>query len=204
MPIAPALIDTALRFTRYGQRLLVAEPALRDELLAGVDRPFLRAEMQTFLNAQTIADEASLKRALRALRKRVALRLMLRDLSGHGDLGEVMSSITQLAEVAIQYALQQLDGGLQLTHGTPMGEESGERQELIVVGMGKLGGGELNVSSDVDLIYLYPEDGETTGRIKLSNHEYFTRLGQKLSRVLSELTSEGFVFRVDLRLRPYG
>ena len=204
MPIAPESIDAALRFTRYGQRLLVAEPGLRDELVAGMDQPFLRAEMQTFLNAQTITDEASLKRALRALRKRVALRLMVRDLSGHADLGEIMTSITQLAEVAIQYSLQRLDNELQQTHGTSLGENSGARQELIVVGMGKLGGAELNVSSDVDLIYLYPEDGETTGRIKLSNHEYFTRLGQKLSRALSELTSEGFVFRVDLRLRPYG
>ena len=204
MPIAPTSIDAALRFTRYGQRLLVAEPALRDELRAGADQPFLRAEMQAFLSAQAIAEEASLKRALRALRKRVALRLMLRDLSGLADLGEVMSSITQLAETTIQCALVHLDSGMQQVQGTPMGEDSGTRQELIVVGMGKLGGAELNVSSDVDLIYLYPEDGETTGRIKLSNHEYFTRLGQKLSQALSELTSEGFVFRVDLRLRPYG
>ncbi|MBI5752642.1 MAG: bifunctional [glutamate--ammonia ligase]-adenylyl-L-tyrosine phosphorylase/[glutamate--ammonia-ligase] adenylyltransferase [Hydrogenophilales bacterium] len=204
MPATETLMDAALRYTRYGQRLLAAEPALRGELRAGLDQPFHRDEMQAFLAAQPITDEASLKRALRALRKRVALRLMVRDLSGLSDLGEVMTGITQLAEVTIQAALQQLDGWLQQTHGAPMGEESGARQELIVAGMGKLGGGELNVSSDVDLIYLYPEAGETNGPGKLSNHEYFTRLGQKLSQALSEITADGYVFRVDLRLRPYG
>ena len=204
MTLAPLSIDAALRYTRYGQRLIKAEPGLREELGAGLGHAFSRDEMHAFLAAQPIQDEASLKCALRGLRKRVALRLMVRDLSGKADLGEVMTSITQLAEVTIQMALQQLDGWLQQTHGTPMGEESGARQELIVVGMGKLGGGELNVSSDVDLIYLYPEAGETSGRSKLSNHEYFTRLGQKLSQALSELTGDGFVFRVDLRLRPYG
>ncbi|OFZ70866.1 MAG: bifunctional glutamine synthetase adenylyltransferase/deadenyltransferase [Betaproteobacteria bacterium RBG_16_58_11] len=204
MPASETFIDAALRYSRYGQRLLAAEPALRDELRAGLDQPLRRDEMQAFLAAQPITDEASLKRALRALRKRVALRLMVRDLSSAADLGEVMTGITQLAEVTIQAALQQLDGWLQQTHGAPMGEESGARQELIVAGMGKLGGGELNVSSDVDLIYLYPEAGETNGRSKLSNHEYFTRLGQKLSQALSEITADGYVFRVDLRLRPYG
>lgn len=204
MPSPEMLIDAVLRYTRFGQRLLQAEPALRDELRAEIDHAFSRDEMQGFLASQPITDEASLKHALRSLRKRVALRLMARDLSGKADLAEVMGSITQLAEVTIQTALQQLDGWLQQSYGTPLGEESGARQELIVVGMGKLGGGELNVSSDVDLIYLYPEAGETSGRTRLSNHEYFTRLGQKLSQALSELTADGFVFRVDLRLRPYG
>jgi len=204
MSASESVIDAALCYTRYGQRLLQAEPVLRDELLAGLDHAFSREEMQAFLAAQTIQNEAGLKCALRGLRKRVALRLMLRDLSGNADLGEVMAGITQLAEVTIQAALHHLDDWLQQAHGTPMGEESGTRQELIIVGMGKLGGAELNVSSDVDLIYLYPEAGETTGRAKLSNHEYFTRLGQKLSQALSELTGDGYVFRVDLRLRPYG
>jgi len=204
MPALDALIDAALRHTRYGQRLLAAEPALRDELRAGLDRPFERDEMQTFLAAQAISDEASLKRALRALKKRVVLRLMVRDLSGRADLGEVMASITQLAQLAIQTALGHLDNWLQQSYGTPIGEESGKQQHLIVVAMGKLGGGELNVSSDVDLIYLYPEDGETRGPTPRSNHEYFTLLGQKLTQALSERTPDGYVFRVDLRLRPYG
>ena len=204
MPALDDLIDAALRHTRYGQRLLAAEPALRDELRAGLERPFERDEMQAFLAAQAISDEASLRCALRALKKRVVLRLMVRDLSGRADLGEIMASITQLAELAIQEALGHLDNWLQQSYGAPIGEESGKQQNLIVVAMGKLGGGELNVSSDVDLIYLYPENGTSSGPTTRSNHEYFTLLGQKLTQALSELTPEGYVFRVDLRLRPYG
>ena len=201
MPSHDALIDSALRFTRYGQRLLAAEPALRDALSAGLARPFQRDEMQSFLAAQTIHNEDDLKRALRALKKHVALRLMVRDLTGLGDLTEVMSSISQLAEFVIQEALRYLSGWQQAAYGIPLGEDSVTPQELIVIGMGKLGGNELNVSSDIDLIYIYPEEGQAG---KLSNHEYFTKLAQKLTQTISEHTAEGYVFRVDLRLRPYG
>ncbi|MGL4995801.1 MAG: bifunctional [glutamate--ammonia ligase]-adenylyl-L-tyrosine phosphorylase/[glutamate--ammonia-ligase] adenylyltransferase, partial [Deefgea sp.] len=86
----------------------------------------------------------------------------------------------------------------------PIGEESGEKQELIVVGMGKLGGRELNVSSDIDLIFIYPEDGSTNGIKSISNHEYFAQIGKKLIRVIGDTTADGFVFRVDMRLRPFG
>lgn len=201
MPSPDALIDSAFTYTRYGQRLLDAEPALRDALRAGLERPFLREEMQSFLAAQSINDEADLKRALRTLKKHVALRLMARDLSSLGDLTEVMTSISQLAELAVQEALRHLSTWQQAAYGVPIGEESGAPQELIVIGMGKLGGMELNVSSDIDLIYIYPEDGQAG---KLSNHEYFTKLAQKLTQCISELTADGYVFRVDLRLRPYG
>ena len=85
-----------------------------------------------------------------------------------------------------------------------MGEPGGRAQQLHVVGMGKLGGGELNVSSDIDLVFVYPEDGETDGARSISNHEFFTRLGRRLIAALSEITEDGYVFRVDLRLRPYG
>jgi len=201
MPSPDTLIDQALRFTRHGQRLLAAEPALRDALRAGLDRPYEREEMQAFLAAQAINDEDDLKRALRMLKKHVALRLMVRDLSGLGDLTEVMSSISQVAELAVQEALRHLSRWQQAAYGMPIGAESGAPQELIVIGMGKLGGNELNVSSDIDLIYVYPEDGQAG---KLSNHEYFTKLAQKLTQCISELTADGYVFRVDLRLRPYG
>ncbi len=201
MPSSDVLIDNALRFTRYGQRLIAADPTLRNALRAGLDRPFQREEIQAFLAAQTINNEADLKRVLRTLKKHVALRLMVRDLSGIGDLTEVMASISALAELSIQEALRHLSGWHRADYGTPIGEESGTAQELIVIGMGKLGGCELNVSSDVDLIYIYPEEGQAG---KLSNHEYFTKLAQKLTQAISELTADGYVFRVDLRLRPYG
>ena len=89
---------------------------------------------------------------------------------------------------------------LAATFGLP---EDGSR--LIVVGMGKLGGGELNVSSDIDLVFVYPAEGDTQGGPRsLSHHEYFTRMGQRLIALLDERTGDGFVFRVDMRLRPYG
>jgi glutamate-ammonia-ligase adenylyltransferase len=197
-------LDLALRHSRYAQRLIQAEPPLKDWLLATLDQPWTRADMATLLAAEADADEAGLKRVLRAAKKRVYLRLLARDLSGRADLDEVLSTISGFAEIAVGHAADHLARVLGETCGEPMGAESGTPQQLIVVGMGKLGGGELNVSSDIDLIYVYPEDGETTGPRKLSNHEYFTLLGRKLSQAISEVTADGYVFRVDLRLRPYG
>ena len=123
--------------------------------------------------------EANLKRALRNLRNRVLLRVMARDLSGRGGLAEVCGTMSDLAEVSIQTCLQHLSCNT-----------------LVVVGMGKLGGRELNVSSDIDLVFLYPGAAEDRER-----HE---RAGRRLIRLLSEATEDGFVFRVDMRLRPYG
>ena len=148
--------------------------------------------------------EAELARAVRMLRKRVMVKLMLRDLNGLADLNEVMQAMTALAEVCVQQALACLKPALQAQFGSPLGETSATEQELLVIGMGKLGGGELNVSSDIDLIFVYPEDGETNGLAKLSNHEFFTRLGRRLINIINEATADGYVFRVDMRLRPYG
>jgi glutamate-ammonia-ligase adenylyltransferase len=93
---------------------------------------------------------------------------------------------------------------MRATYGEPIGEETGRIQPLLVVGMGKLGGAELNVSSDIDLVFVYPEEGETRGARTISNHEYFVRFGRRLIALLNEATADGFVFRVDMRLRPYG
>ena len=196
-----AALPLARAFSRLARRLLDAEPQLA---AAGCDRPFLSAEMRALLAEQPVADEPALRRALRTLRKHVILRLMARDLGGCADLREVLATTTALAENAIAFALAQLDAGLSEQYGHPRGRESGKLQQLHVVGMGKLGGGELNVSSDVDLIFIYPEEGDTDGAQPLSNHEYFTRLGQRLIGALNEVTEDGYVFRVDMRLRPYG
>ena len=160
--------------------------------------------MEQLLASLPTQDEAGLSQALRVLRKHVMLRLITRDLSGLADLSEVMTTATALAETTVRFALARLGTWLAEQHGSPIGTESGAAQELIVVGMGKLGGGELNVSSDIDLIFIYPEDGETNGPRAIGNHEYFTRLGRKLIAALQERTADGFVFRVDMRLRPYG
>jgi glutamate-ammonia-ligase adenylyltransferase len=184
---ADSALHIARKFSRWAQRLIEAEPQFAD---AACERPFGGAEMRTFLAEQRGAGETALRRALRMLRKRVMLRLMARDLAGRADLAEVLATTTGLAETAIAFALAGLDAELSGQHGHPRGE-SGEIQQLHVVGMGKLGGGELNVSSDVDLIFVYPQEGETDGAQPLSNHEYFTRLGRRLIGALNEVTEDG-------------
>ncbi len=197
----PAL-DTARSFSRYVRRLLEAEPQLL--ALSGFDHPFDSAEMRVLLAAHPAADETALRRALRVLRKRVMLRLIARDISGRAGLPEVLATTTALAQLAISTALSSFDAWQAGQHGLPRGAEDGSIQQLHVIGMGKLGGGELNVSSDIDLIFAYPEDGDTDGGQRVSNHEYFTRLARRLIAALHETTEDGYVFRVDMRLRPYG
>ncbi|HSB48254.1 MAG TPA: bifunctional [glutamate--ammonia ligase]-adenylyl-L-tyrosine phosphorylase/[glutamate--ammonia-ligase] adenylyltransferase [Burkholderiales bacterium] len=201
-PHADAHIARAARLSRYVERLLEAEPALG--LDAGTGQPFSRAEMKAFLQAHPSADDDTLKRVLRALRKRVMLRLIARDLGGLATLAEVTATTTALAETAIAHALAGLEERLAERHGRALGAASGRTQQLHVIGMGKLGGAELNVSSDVDLVFAYPEEGETQGPRPISSHEYWTALGRRLIAALSEATADGYVFRVDMRLRPYG
>ena len=201
-PSADTLISRAARLSRYVRRLLDAEPGLK--LDAGMERPFSAGEMRAALEAESGAADADLARDLRRLRKRVMLRMIARDLGGVAALPEVLATTTALAEVAISHALERLDQRLAAQYGAPHGTVSGRVQRLHVLGMGKLGGGELNASSDIDLIFAYAEEGETRGPRSISNHEYFTRLGQQLIAALSEITPEGHVFRVDMRLRPYG
>jgi len=192
--------------SRYAQRLAQARPELFQAALAAIEQAFDAEAMRAFLAAQPAGDEAELKRALRQLRQQVMLRVLLRDLSGRAPLAEVVASMSDLAELSLGYALEHLCVWQEAQHGTPMA--NGKRQELIVVGMGKLGGRELNVSSDIDLIFVYPEEGETVceraGQRPLSNHEYFTRLARKLINALADITEDGQVFRVDMRLRPNG
>jgi glutamate-ammonia-ligase adenylyltransferase len=200
--------DSILPYSRYAQRLLDSEPELRVDLEKNLHRPFLAAEMRQFLDADAAAvdDEAGLQRALRSLRKKVMLRLLARDLGGLGDLAEVMRSMTDLGEIAIRFALERRQACLTNPgrYGYPRNREKDAIQEMLVVAMGKLGGGELNVSSDVDLVFVYPEDGETDGPRSISNQDFFTRLGRRLIASLNDMTPDGYVFRVDMRLRPYG
>ncbi len=193
----------AVACSPFIKRLLESDTQLLPELMGLLHTPWTAEAMREWLMTQAVADETQLKRALRKLRQRVMLRLIVRDLSGLGDLDEVMQVTSALAEVTVQFALQQLMPGLIAQYGTPIGE-SGKPQEMLVVGMGKLGGAELNVSSDIDLIFAFDEDGETDGAKPVSNGEFFTRLGKRLISAIDDVTEDGFVFRVDMRLRPYG
>ncbi len=203
-----AILEATLPYSRYAQRLLESEPYLRTSLIDNLSHPYLRKEMQAYLDSHTNdnLDETILNQALRVLRKRVFLRIAVRDLAGLADLPEVMASMTNLAEVTIDFALKHHQAWLVNPNrfGHPIGDESGTTQQMFVVAMGKLGGRELNVSSDVDLVFVYPEDGETNGTKSISNQAFFAYLGRKLIASLNDYTIDSYVFRVDMRLRPYG
>lgn len=200
-------MQSVLPLSRYIQGQLASDAGLLAELEQNLQRPFIQEEMQAFLQtfAEGVNNEEGLHAVLRSLRKRVLLRVATRDLAGLADLAEVMSSMTTLAEIAIGFASERLYAWLTdpARYGRPKSADN-RAQQMLVLGMGKLGGGELNVSSDVDLIFVYPEDGETDGRRPISNQDFFVRLGRKLITSLNDLTPDGFVFRVDMRLRPYG
>jgi glutamate-ammonia-ligase adenylyltransferase len=161
----------------------------------------IRAEASALLADEP--DESRFMDGLRRLRRRELVRIAWRDLEGQAPLPEVLGELSELADAAIATALAFAIRLLEPRYGAPR-SPSGKRQALVVLGMGKLGGRELNFSSDIDLVFLYPEIGETDGRQPVANEDYFTRLGQALIRVLDARTAEGFVYRVDMRLRPFG
>ena len=192
--------------SRFLQRWLGADPA-RPALLDEACRLSLSSVDLGALLARELDAGLPLPRAMRRLRNLLVCGLIRRDLEGLADLDEVVTAMTRFADFAIRTHTEALGAELVAAHGMPMGEESGRPQQLMVLSMGKGGGGELNVSSDIDLIFVYPEDGETAagpGQRQLSNHEFFVRLGRRLIAALSEIIEDGFTFRVDMALRPNG
>lgn len=149
------------------------------------------------------SDPASLQAALRRFRQRAMLEIIWHDLNRPDAYGDTVAAVTRLAETCLRVALEGVQDGLQARFGTPR-DERGAPVPFTVLGMGKLGGGELNLSSDIDLIFVYGANGSTDGPRSLDNAEYFDRLGRQLIEALSAATEDGFVFRVDMRLRPFG
>ncbi|NYE62506.1 glutamate-ammonia-ligase adenylyltransferase [Duganella sp. 1224] len=197
--VAPAV-------SRFYQRWLSAAPerAARIDELAQLS--LAEIDLAHYLR-QEAAGGLPLVRAMRRLRNLLVCTLIRRDLGGQANLAEVVSAMTRFADFAIQQHLAELHAELVAAHGAPTGRDSGLPQQMMVLAMGKQGGGELNVSSDIDLIFVYPEDGDTAagpGQRGLSNHEFFVRLGKKLIAALAEITEDGYTFRVDMALRPNG
>ncbi len=187
----------------FAVRLFTKDAQLLDDLLQNHRQAYVVAEMQQFLIAAKISDENGLKKILRQLRQRVILRIIYRDLNGLANLDEVVKTTTNLAEIALNAAINFYQTWLLAMHGMPR-SIAGEPQDFIVIGMGKLGGSELNVSSDIDLIFAYEQEGETNGNEVISNQDFFTKLAKLVISALDETTEDGFVFRVDMRLRPFG
>ena len=203
----PTEWNAALTHSAWLRQQLDARPEIADWLIENTENPLDSRLMREFLEGEAAADEESLRHALRRLRQRVMAGLVVRDIGGQVQLAEVMETMTQLAEITANFALDFLHRQLAERFGEPL-DRNGQPQRLLVVGMGKLGGRELNVSSDVDFIFIYPEDGETTGTPggghRIEAYEFFTRLGKRLIAALGDITADGQVFRVDMRLRPNG
>ncbi len=163
----------------------------------------LRGQIADALSTATTDDE--LGRNLRRQRMRHQVRIIWRDLTRQADLIETCRDLSDMADACIDLACHWLHERLCQQFGTPTGRRTGLPQQMVILGMGKLGAVELNLSSDIDLIFGYPEGGETVGvKRPLDNQEFFIRLGQRLIKALDPVTVDGFVFRVDMRLRPYG
>ena len=198
---------THIAASRFYTRWINADESRAQKVAEAARLSLNSAAFARILQNETAAG-ASLPAAMRRLRNLVIATLIQRDLGGQADLAEVVDTMSAFGDFAVQTHLAAITSDLIALHGTPTGEESGEAQEMIVLGMGKLGGGELNVSSDIDLIFVYAEDGDTVTTTPeqrpLSNHEFFTRVGKKLIAAISEITEDGFTFRVDMALRPNG
>jgi glutamate-ammonia-ligase adenylyltransferase len=172
---------------------------------AALDRPLAPGEMTARLTAAVGGepDLAGFMAALRRQRTREMVRIAWRDLADLATVTETLADTSAFADAAIAAAVDFAHRDLARTWGEPR-NAAGEAQPFVVLGMGKLGGGELNFSSDIDLIFLFPDKGETGGSRSIDNEDFFTRLGRLVIRILGERTVEGIVFRVDMRLRPFG
>lgn len=204
---AAEAIPRVLAASPFVAEALIRQTGLLRDLIDSGDlfEPYAETTLSGHLRAALagVGDEAALLRTLRRFRRREMVRIAWRDLAGWAPTQETLRELTWLADAAVQGALDWWDTELSRRHGTPR-DAKGDPVGLVVLGMGKLGGHELNFSSDIDLIFAFEEEGETDGPKPLDNSEYFTRLGQRLIRAINQLTEDGFVFRVDMRLRPWG
>jgi len=166
---------------------------MADPLPADARRPFWPDNL----------DESGAMTILRQFRRREALRLIWRDVNRVDSVEQTLAGASALAETCLDLALGHAERQLIARHGEPR-DEQGNAQRLVVIAFGKLGGGELNFSSDIDLILAFAENGQTDGARPLANEAFFARVGQQLVKLLAEITVDGYVFRVDLRLRPFG
>lgn len=204
-------LTDALAWSGVLRRLCNAHPEFAQWLETACTQPvdperihgwFEELAGQSVTNA--VLDIPTCKKVLRLLRKRTFYLVMVRDLGGLADLEEVVGAMTTLADLCVGQAYRSVIQDLLPIHGTPRDPVTKLPQEMIIIGMGKLGGCELNVSSDIDLVMLYGEEGDTDGPRPISHHEFYARLTRKMMPILSEADADGQVFRTDLRLRPDG
>jgi len=195
-------------FSDYVAKACIRAPSLLLELTKSGDlhRKYSAHHYHNALENQleTVSDESELGRVLCRFRRREMVRIAWRDLTGSADLSEILHDLSGFADASLDKSLGKLYKWHCDPFGVPMSAD-GNPQQLVVIGMGKLGAGELNFSSDVDLLFAYPEAGQTAGNDNpITNEEFFIRLCRRYVKILGTTTSDGPLFRVDLRLRPWG
>jgi [glutamine synthetase] adenylyltransferase / [glutamine synthetase]-adenylyl-L-tyrosine phosphorylase len=200
--VCPGATDDPVREAHLRRLAMASDFAIdtlcrQPALLVDLDGP---ARAPPVLPPENDADWPSLLRRWRAAE---STRLVWRDVVGSDSVDDTLAGSTRIAEQALQAGLDALSAQFAARHGV-VRNAHGEAQALVVFGLGKLGGGELNFSSDIDLIYAFPDHGDSDGARPLDAETYFTRLGQRLAQLLGEVTADGFSHRVDLRLRPFG
>ena len=211
LTVAPAAVRASLArvfaASEFVARAATQDATLVPDLLAApglmAERPPGSSSASLAREAKSAQSEEHLTRVLRHWRRRELTRIAWRDLAGWSDLEESLRELSEMGDAAVNCASEFALRAQASIYGTPR-SASGEAQPLVILGMGKLGGGELNFSSDIDLVLLFPEGGDTDGRRSISNEEFFTRAARLLIRLLDAVTADGFVFRVDTRLRPFG
>ncbi len=211
LPDDPEFLDLLKRvfaFSDFISKICIRCPEIFKDLLESgdlqrkLDPDAYDSKLESHLFG--IKDDAQLSARLRRFRRREMVRIAWRDLAGWADLSETMGNLSALADACIDQAVSFLYEWQCAENGVPAGED-GSEQHLVVFGMGKLGGLELNFSSDVDLIFTYPETGVTRDTLKpMSNEEFFVRLCRRLIKIIGANSPDGFVFRVDTDLRPFG
>jgi glutamate-ammonia-ligase adenylyltransferase len=208
----PSLVHYTLAI--FGHSLWLGETLLQNtDLLqsfvreATLDRSHSHEEFrEAFARFRSRSFETDIAILLARFKRREYIRILLRDVLGLGTLAETTAEISALSDVLIEEALHDCESEMHRRFEAPQYRDAAHRLVTVpfaVLALGKLGGNELNYSSDVDLLFLYGE-GESEDEAPISNREYFVRLGQQVTNVLSRATPEGFVFRIDLRLRPQG
>ena len=206
-PSIPFDVQLAKTFhaSRYAERMCNAHAGLIEQVKAGIARPLSAEVMRSWLHAERhdekdATDEAAFHSRLRSLRRYAMVHTIFRDINALGGFAEVVETVTALADVTLA-AAQRFHARVVADRFSIDGAEA-EAAQLLIVGMGKLGGRELNVSSDIDLIFVHAEDGAANDQ--RSWHEYHSELGKRIIRALDHVDANGFVFRVDMRLRPFG
>ena len=196
-------INLAVTQSRYLASLFDAKPELCKTIKKSILSPVHTDDILKYAKDFSLSDTNSLNTNLRLMRHHFFALSLIRDLNGLSEITETFNTHTILAETALREAEKFHWEALTKHHGLPV-NSNGDIQKLIIVAMGKMGGYELNPSSEIDLVFFYEEDGATTGKSSISNQDFFTKLGKLIISSLNDYTDEGIVFRVDMRLRPFG